>query len=296
MKTLVLFMIVGCFLKAGAAIHTVTVTNFQFSPSNLNVVVGDIIRWQWAEGVHNSVSLVVPPGAAPWNSPELSSPGNTFSYTVTVAGSYQYECAYHAGFMTGSFTASSIVPVTLSSFEIARQSNRPRLNWTTEQESNSDFFAIRRSYDGAIFTEIGRIPAAGNSPGTRNYFFVDAAVKNNVKYVYYEIVITDKDGSYQLSPIKLFKNNDRVRKLITSISPNPVQQAGHLVIQFNADEKGKLLARVIDVNGKAILNKELFAAVGVNNGHIHLGHLASGTYIVQFSLNGMTETHKIRKR
>ncbi len=296
MKTFAILLFACCFLRAGAAIHTVTVTNFQFTPSNLNVVVGDVIRWEWSAGVHNSVSLIVPPGATPWTSQDLAAPGNTFSYTVTAIGSYQYECSYHSGFMSGSFTASALVPVTLSSFAISNQDNRPRISWTTEQESNSDFFAVRRSYDGAIFTEIGRVPAAGHSSITRNYFFLDATVKANVKYVYYEIVITDKDGSTQLSPIRLFKNNDRTRKLITSISPNPVQQAGHLMIQFNADATGRLLARVADVNGKAVLNKELNAAAGVNNGHIHLGDLASGNYIVQFSLNGVTETHKIRKK
>jgi plastocyanin len=297
MKSLAFILFACCFLRAGATIHTVTVTDFQFSPSNLNVVVGDVIRWEWAQGIHNSVSLVVPSGAAPWNSPELSATGSAFfTYTVTAIGSYQYECAYHSGFMNGSFTASAIVPVTLSFFGIANQADRPRISWTTEQESNSDYFAIRRSYDGAIFTEIGRVPAAGQSFLPRNYFFIDANVTNNVKYVYYEIVITDKDGSTQLSPIKLFKNNDRVRKLITSISPNPVQAAGHLMIQYNADLTGKLLARVIDMNGKGVLNKELYSSVGVNSGHIHLGDLASGNYIVQFSLNGVTESHKIRKR
>lgn len=296
MKKIFFIVLTCCFLQAGATIHIITVTNFQFTPSNLNVVVGDVVRWQWGEGLHNSVSIVVPAGAAPWSSPDFAAPGNIFSYTVTTTGSYEYECAYHSGFMTGSFTASALVPVTLSSFAVANLNNHPRISWTTEQESNSDYFAVRRSYDGSIFTEIGRVPAAGNSSLARNYSFIDATVKSNAKYVYYELVITDKDGSRQLSPIKLFKNNERVSKLITSISPNPVQEAGHLIIQFNGDAPGRLLARVIDISGKAVLNKELYATVGVNNGHIHLGDLAPGNYIVQFSLNGVYETYKVRKK
>ncbi len=296
MKALSFLLLACCVCRADAAIHNVTVSNFQFSPSNLNVVVGDVIRWQWSDGVHNTVSLVVPPGAAPWSSPDLSGAGNTFSYTITAAGAYQYECAYHSGFMTASFTASGAVPVTLSSFAVANLNNRPRITWTTEQESNSDFFAIRRSYDGAIFTEIGRVPAAGNSSMVRNYTFIDATAKANVKYVYYEILITDKDGSTQLSPIRLFKNNGRITKLITAISPNPVQQAGHLLIRFNGDAPGTLLARVLDINGKVLLMKELYASVGVNNGHIHLGDLAQGNYIIQFTLNGVEETYKVRKK
>lgn len=296
MKALSIILLTCCLYRAQAAIHNVMVSNFQFSPSNLNVLVGDVIRWQWSDGLHNTVSLVVPPGAAPWSSPDLAAAGNSFSYTITAAGSYQYECAYHSGFMTAGFTASGAVPVLLSSFAVANLNNRPRITWTTEQESNTDFFAVRRSYDGAIFTEIGRVPAAGNSTVVRNYTFIDATAKHNVKFVYYEILITDKDGSTQLSPIRLFKNNAQISKLITAISPNPVQQAGHLMIRFNGDAPGRLLAKVLDINGRLMLVKELYAAVGVNNGHIHLGDLAQGNYIIHFSLNGVEESYKVKKK
>ena len=158
------------------------------------------------------------------------------------------------------------------------------------------YFAVRRSYDGAIFTEIGRIPAAGYSSIVKNYSFTDLNVKPNVKYVYYELAITDKDGSRQLTPIQLFRNNENIKKLITSLSPNPVAEAGHLLIQFDADANGKMIAIVNDINGRQVLKYELYAATGVNNGHIHMGNLPAGTYVVQFSLNGVNETYKVRKK
>lgn len=296
MKKLYLISLLFVSLKGGAETHTVQVSSNQFSPANLNVVVGDVITWEWSNGVHNTTSLAIPAGATAWFSPTLSAPGHSFSYTVTVAGAYNYECYFHSGFMTGSFTASATVPVTLSNFNVRVQNNRPRLSWTTQQESNSDYFGVRRSYDGALFTEIGRVPAAVNSSGVKNYFFIDADVRPNVKYIYYELAITDKDGSMQLSPIMLFRNNERNTKLITSISPNPVSEAGHLMIQFNADGIGKMVAVVTDINGRQVLKNELQANTGVNNGHIHLGGLPGGNYVVQFSLHGLKESYKIRKK
>ena len=296
MKKLIFFCLAMPFLNAKATIQDVTVTNFQFDPANLNVVVGDIIRWNWDAGLHNTVSLTIPPGATPWSSPDLFTAGNSFSYTVTTPGSYEYQCAYHAGFMQGSFTASGAVPVTMSGFNVNNRNNRPRISWNTEQESNSDYFAVRRSYDGAIFTEIGRVPAAVQSSTQKSYFFDDVTVKANVKYVYYELAIVDKDASQQLSPIKLYKNNERLQKLITSISPNPVTAAGHLLISFNADEKGTLVAKLSDLGGKILLVKEMYAATGINSSHIHLGDLPSGNYVMQFTLKGLTETFKVRKR
>jgi plastocyanin len=296
MKKILLLFLLSSFLQAKAVTHIISVANFQFNPSNLNVVVGDVIRWEWTSGFHNTVSTLVPGGAATWASPFLSAAGDAYEYTVATAGVYNYYCEIHGAGMSGSLTASGVVPVSLSGFLVSNKNNRPFLSWTTHSEANADYFSVHRSYDGNIFTEIGKVPAAGSSSVVKNYSFVDAGVKENAKYVYYELGITDRDGKVQLSPIKLFKNNGASKKLITSLSPNPVTQAGHLMIQFNADATGTLLARITDVSGKLVMVSELSAAIGVNNGHIHIADLASGNYIVQFSLNGVTETYKVRKK
>ena len=280
---------------SNAETHTVTISNFQFSPANLNVLVGDVIRWEWAGGFHNTASVTIPAGADPWAAP-VSTTGFSFEYTVTTAGTYNYQCEPHAGFMTGSFTASAVLPVSFSAFNINVKNRKPYLSWVTETESNTSHFVVRRSYDGNIFTEIARIPAAGHSASARNYFYTDTDVRINSKYVYYELLITDLDGKFQLSPIKLFKNNDAVKKIITAVSPNPVTEAGHLLITFNADANSVLSADISDISGRQVLSTKLSASPGVNNGHIHLGDLAAGTYMIRFTLDGKTETHKILKK
>lgn len=282
--------------QAYAITHIVSVSNFQFSPANLNVIVGDVIRWQWVSGFHNSESLFVPAGAADWLSPNLTGSGQFFEYTVTVPGNYQYYCNIHGLGMSASFTASPVVPVTLSAFSVSSRSNKPFLSWTTQSESNADYFSIRRSLDAVHFTEISKVPAAGNSTSEKVYKFTDIGYAGTEKFVYYEIAITDKDGKVQLSPIKLYKRNGVPVKIITSISPNPVSEAGHLMIKFNAETAGTLIARLTDVSGKVVLQSELSASPGVNNGHIHLGDLSSGHYIIQFTLGEMSETYKIRKK
>lgn len=294
-KNLLLFLLLANF-QAFSITHIVSVSNFQFSPANLNVVVGDVIRWQWVSGFHNSQSLTIPSGATSWLSSNLSGSGQFYQYTVAVAGNYQYFCNIHGLGMAGSFTASPVVPVKLSAFTVTGRANRPFLSWTTQSETNADYFSIRRSLDGNSFTEISKVPAAGNSTTEKNYSFTDIGFSGSEKYVYYEIAVTDKDGKVQLSPIKLFKRTVTVSKIITSISPNPVSEAGHLLIRFNADATGVLIARITDMTGKMVLVSELSAAPGVNKGHIHLGDLGSGNYVVQFNLNGATETYKIRKK
>lgn len=296
MKKCLLSLLLLTQIKGFALTHIVSVSNFQFSPANLNVVVGDVIRWQWVSGFHNSESSFVPAGALEWLSPNLTGAGQFFEYTVTVPGNYQYFCNIHGLGMSASFTASPVVPVTLSAFNISSRSNKPFLSWTTQSESNADYFSIRRSLDAVHFTEISKVPAAGNSTSEKVYKFADIGYAGTEKFVYYEIAITDKDGKVQLSPIKLYKRNGVPVKIITSISPNPVSEAGHLMIKFNAETAGTLIARLTDVSGKVVLVSELSASPGVNNGHIHLGDLSSGHYIIQFTLGEMSETYKIRKK
>ena len=39
-------------LAAGAAEHVITVRNFEFSPDDLQVKKGDVVRWVWESGAH----------------------------------------------------------------------------------------------------------------------------------------------------------------------------------------------------------------------------------------------------
>ena len=280
---------------ASASTHIIAVSNNQFTPANLNVLVGDIIRWEWSAGFHNTASLNIPAGAADWLSPYLTGNGDFFEYTVLVAGPYEYYCEVHGVGMSGNFTASGSLPVTLSNFYVNNRQDKPYLTWTPTAELNTDYFAVRRSYDGTVFTEIASVPAAGSSQQTRNYSYLDSRINANKRFVYYELAITDIDGKVQLSPIRLYKNADAAPTLITSISPNPVSQAGHLLIQFNAETSGDLFARLIDLNGKLLLFAKLSASEGINNSHIHLAAIPAGNYIIQFTLDSKTETYKIKK-
>lgn len=90
--------------------HTVIVTNFSFTPSNLNVAVGDTVKWQYGSGNHTTTNngtsgTVRPAGAASWDNP-INSSITQYSYVVTVPGLYTYKCAIHT-FMIGNITAAS---------------------------------------------------------------------------------------------------------------------------------------------------------------------------------------------
>lgn len=101
-----------------------------YSPNSLSVSVGDTLKWEGDFGVHPLSSTSVPAGALNF----LQSSGSVFSYVVTVAGTYQYQCDVHFSLgMVGSFTAS---PAT--GIENGRISFRP------------DAFSLKQNYPNPL--------------------------------------------------------------------------------------------------------------------------------------------------
>jgi|SRR5215813_13971033 len=103
-------LLIGSVSAAWAADHPVTVSNFVFTPSTVNAVVGDTISWTWVNGMHTTTSTSVPAGARPWNRP-INMTSTRFRTRVRVAGTYTYQCNFHfAQGMTGTIVVSATSP------------------------------------------------------------------------------------------------------------------------------------------------------------------------------------------
>jgi plastocyanin len=109
MKKIRLFCIALLLLvsiKSYSVVRVINQTASTFSPSNITVNVGDVVRWVWSSGSHTTTSKTIPANAASWDTP-LNSSNTTFDYTVTIAGTYSYVCTFHESMgMVGSFTAT----------------------------------------------------------------------------------------------------------------------------------------------------------------------------------------------
>jgi len=90
--------------RAHATVHVVSfggALGESYSPNSLTATVGDTIRWQGTFSAHPLSSTTIPQGAAGWHSGD----GTTFDYVISVPGTYNYQCDFHAPDMVGSFTA-----------------------------------------------------------------------------------------------------------------------------------------------------------------------------------------------
>jgi plastocyanin len=70
----------------------------QFSPARIQVVLGTTVTWTNQDTVPHNVTLapVVMSSSNNWES-ELLYPGQSFSYTFTSQGTFQYHCQEHPG-------------------------------------------------------------------------------------------------------------------------------------------------------------------------------------------------------
>jgi len=277
-----------------AEVHEVTVSDFQFSPANVNVAIGDTVKWTWVSGFHTTTSKDIPNGTDAWDK-QINPNATSFIYKVTKEGVYNYVCTFHESLgMVGTITASATMPVVLTSFNIgATNMNKALITWITATEENTDRFEIMRSTDGTHFENIATVAAKGNSSITSHYSYTDEMLPNNYRYVYYSLSIVDKDGKKYLSDIAMFRNVNGVPKLIVQLSPNPISRPGHLMLQFNSDKANSMHVQLYDAAGKLVKEANMTAVAGLNNGHFHIGDVPPGTYTIIFSMNDQKESYKI---
>ena len=89
-------------LSSQAVTNTVSVQNFQFSPSAVTINVNDSVKWSWVSGTHNTTSTSVP---KVWASSTMGS--GSFTFTFPAAGNFPYTCTLHTSLgMNGSVTVT----------------------------------------------------------------------------------------------------------------------------------------------------------------------------------------------
>ena len=122
---------------------------------------------------------------------------------VAAIGSYSTNFTSAGGFwvaqMATFIATSSVLPVTLSSFTQQCQNNAIELVWTTAMETNTATFTVEGSADGAIFSDIASVRAAGNSYTPQQYSYTVDAAHQTLSY--FRLKQTDLDGRSVYSPI-----------------------------------------------------------------------------------------------
>lgn len=85
-------------LPAGSADREIATGDFFFRPGYVTVDPGDTVTWRVDGSAHD---IVTRRGAPASFDSGPKDPGETFAYTFTGAGRYEYLCTFHPGLMDG---------------------------------------------------------------------------------------------------------------------------------------------------------------------------------------------------
>jgi hypothetical protein len=146
------------------------------------------------------------------------------------------------------------------------------LTWKTAQEQNSSHFDIEKSIDGIHWSVIGRVAAAGNSSGERNYSFADGIAVVDAQYRIGEYDLTG--GAHYTSVIR---SSCDVTDLF-SLWPNPTNDK--VIINIKTTFESLATIKLFDSKGALIKTKKTTVLPGNNQFSLDMASLPRGTYLL----------------
>ena len=201
-----------------------------------------------------------------------------------------YDNGYYAEFPVNSFSefwlnngginGNEPLPINLLSFEAIKQTGKVLLQWSTSNEINSNKYIVERSADGINYITIGDVPAK-NISGTNYYNMTDLQPSPGLNY--YRLKMTDRNGSFQYSPVRKINFNNTANDIM--IYPNPVVNA----VLYIASSGNCHKVMLYDAAGKLIKS---FQLQGRNN-TLNLAGISKGIYQLKIFTGDSIKTEKI---
>lgn len=175
--------------------------------------------------------------------------------------------------------SNSPLPVELISFEGNRRGKKVLLQWQTASEKNSSHFIVERTADGEKFTDIAKVPAAGNSSVLLSYEAYDESPLNGKNF--YRLREVDVNGDEQYS--KLVGVNFSNESTSFNIHPNPTKQNDFQII-YHSLTSGNADLSVYDVAGRKIYNTGFFVSENeITNQKVSIPDLKEGLYYIRIN-------------
>jgi hypothetical protein len=178
----------------------------------------------------------------------------------------------------------TVLPVTITKFSAATQSNAVRLTWETAQELNFAGFEIERKTSNNHFLGIGFVNAKAKEGEQATYQFTDADIPAG-EVLMYRLRLVEKNGSFTYSDVRAIRNN--AKKMLLTVYPNPTN--GLFTIAVPADA-GLYDVILTDYSGRVLRIER-----SLRNQSIQMNQLLPGVYLLKvwFRESGETVTERV---
>ncbi len=181
-----------------------------------------------------------------------------------------------------------LLPIELSYFEAKKVGDDIVLNWETQQEINSDYFIIQRSFEGRTFENIGEVQGAGNTSTIQYYQFIDNPEKRGV--IYYRLKIVDNDRSYEYSDLVTITTDYLETEVKVTVFPNPASKSqNELTIKWESPAS-EFTISIHDNLGNTLYEKHT-SIYGLTT-NIDVANLGAGVYYIILNDGSRVQTHR----
>ncbi len=177
-----------------------------------------------------------------------------------------------------------ILPVNFTGFASTCNDKGALITWTTASEQNSNRFEVQRSSNGADWTVVGSVAAAGTSSTIRNYQYLDLTGGA----AFYRVRQVDNDGQFVYTSIK--QTNCKSAQFNVNLYPIPAKDILNVVI--NSDAAVKTDLQIFDMNGKMVRKIPTQIAKGNNHVVLDVNDLPGGQYMLTSSDPAITINKK----
>ncbi|MDQ6763018.1 MAG: T9SS type A sorting domain-containing protein [Bacteroidota bacterium] len=175
--------------------------------------------------------------------------------------------------------SSGVLPVKLTNFSAIKKNNDAVLNWqVSNQDANSSYFELQRSFNGTDFKKVGRVDVNLSTGLAGSYAFTDvnaAASRSNV--LYYRLKMVDKDEKVTYSGIKNIRLTSKAFGV--SVYPNPARQFS--TVNIDLENESSIILSLTDATGQLIQKSQFNGFKGLNQKQVDLSKLASGSYVLK---------------
>jgi Secretion system C-terminal sorting domain len=164
-------------------------------------------------------------------------------------------------------SSCSVVPLDFISFYGKAIDKKIQLNWTTENQQNTNTFVIEKKDAQNNFVAIGSVSASNTNTG--EYTFLDANL-NEVNT--YRIKQIDANGAFKYSSVVIINVNKKGGFIMY---PNPANSM--VTLEYSNEYKNHQI-KIIDATGKIVLLKK---NIEPNKTNVDIAKLAAGVYLIQ---------------
>ncbi|MBO9611353.1 MAG: T9SS type A sorting domain-containing protein [Dyadobacter sp.] len=168
------------------------------------------------------------------------------------------------------------LPVTLVSFNAAKEGGVVMLRWATTEETNSDYFEVQHSTNGKNWAKIGMVKSHGESTVLRNYDFTHQSPAGGQNL--YRLKMVDKDLTFAYSAIRDVRLEGS--ESIAYVYPNPVVDR-----LFIKDSGTGAEVNIYDTRGMKVYHGEV-----PQTGELNMKNFSNGIYVVNITRANGTET------